>query len=336
MFTLKRICNRLGLYAHASKAILVFQILKTCMDSEDARRAIVEELVLREKKWLSLRRGRVANLPKCSDPVDLVLCLGEEQWYGPVSDSVDENATWYIRSVFVPHWERSAAQVPAENAEELIRWLCFLRVEEEFVTLHWRGFSFTEDQRSVYRARAQFKYWERIPILIGEVEKLFSTQLEQVDLQRLIIHDLWDKYRHDTEHYDWQDNRIRAEAGGVFLSARSAGGDAIDLHVRGVRRFTNALRKSIELELRERFHITLPNPEHFDEVILRTLIQDFGALSYEFALEDEEGTHLFRGHSYFGSKPNQSSADSFPHINLFVGYRSSMEQLDFLLGNLRD
>jgi len=182
------------------------------------------------------------------------------------------------------------------------------------------------------RYNSQFRYWEHVPELFDEIEGLTSARLESVNLYDLILHRLWDQYRHNPS-YQWLDRRIRAESGGVSLSART--GAIVEIEAGGIRRLAYTIRRSIELELNTGYGSGLPEPEAFDEVILRTLIREFGAVSYEFSLEDNAGNKLFRAHSYFGSKPEASSPDSFPHLHVYTMWRDDLGQLGFLLDQLR-
>ena len=117
------------------------------------------------------------------------------------------------------------------------------------------------------------------------------------------------------------------------MSARA--GAAVEIEIGGIRRLANTIRKSIQLELNTKYETSLPEPDKFDEVILRTLIREFGTLSYEFSLTDNDRNRLFRAHTYFGLKPDTSSQDAFPHINFYVSWRDDKEQFQFLLDHLR-
>lgn len=79
----------------------------------------------------------------------------------------------------------------------------------------------------------------------------------------------------------------------------------------------------------------MPKPEWIDDVILRTLIREFGALSYEFSLESTTGEKVFRAHSYFGSKVDSPTPDSFPHLQATISWGSDLDQIKFLLKHVR-
>ena len=118
----------------------------------------------------------------------------------------------------------------------------------------------------------------------------------------------------------------------TFLSAHA--GAVVEIEVAGIRRLAHTIRRSVEQELNVNHDLELPDPEDFDEVILRTLIREFGTLSYEFSLENQNGDRLFRTHSYFGMKPNSTSSDTFPHVNVYTTWRDDLGQLRFLLQHL--
>ncbi|WP_019500787.1 hypothetical protein [Pseudanabaena sp. PCC 6802] len=141
--------------------------------------------------------------------------------------------------------------------------------------------------------------------------------------------------------YQWQHLRIRAEASGVALNARSSGSSDID--VRGLQALSKQLAKSaiesLKLEGSE-------DSERFSDVesaILRTLIQEWGTKSYEFRLdrldlssEDELSSkeHVFKAHCYFGAKPSSKTPDIFIHLNCYLEYGGSHAALEFLINEL--
>jgi hypothetical protein len=235
-----------------------------------------------------------------------------------------------MRPVFLPHWEVQDDWTPS-SIQCKIRWMCFARVTDTAISLHWRGFSFSESAESASRG-AQFHYWEFVPELFREIEFLTGATLSFPSLSTLVLHTLWDKYRYDPS-YTWVDQKIRAEASGVSVNAH-AGSDT-ELEVNGIRRFANTIRKNVAYELESQFGSTLPAPERFDEVILRALIREYGALSYQLSLEHETQGKILRANFYFGSKPTAPSADSFPHFNILTTWRADLDQLRFLMDHLR-
>lgn len=335
---LKQICQTSNMSSSGHKSDLASR-LANFSHYERVQQAILESLIYRNKKWFSLKIGKVTRFPACSDPKILVIQEGNEEWYGPITPTFDNGARWYIRPVFIPHWSLppKIASTEVEGFSNkpdkfFIRWLCFARLTDSTISLHWRSFSHSDDVKSVNKQNSQFRYWEYIPPLFEEIEQLTNSRLRYINLHGIILQELWDTYRYDTDYFIWHDHRIRAESGGVSLSARAAVG-GVELDVKGIHRLARTVRRAIELELQSHHYTTLPEPEKFDEVILKTLIQDFGALSYEFSLDDKQGNTLFHGHSYFGSKPHQSSADAFPHVNLHIAKNDDLEQMRFLLNH---
>jgi hypothetical protein len=170
-----------------------------------------------------------------------------------------------------------------------------------------------------------------VPRLFSEFEGFVHANITPANLQELVLHVLWEKYRYDSS-YKWTDRRIRAEAGGVSLSARA--GAVTEINVGGIRHLARTIRASVETELSQKHRQLLPEPDSFDEAILRTLIREFGTLSYEFGIEESSGRPLFGAHAYFGSKPRTSSPDSLPHLNVHISKISEIEQLQFVLDHL--
>ena len=326
--TLQSICQEIGKSYGGSKPDLAQRIAEQCIGSQAIRKMIMQYLVGRDKGWFSVKTGRVLRKPECDDPAQLLLHEGERKWYGPIDYPSDSSACWYIRPEFLPHWE-----VPDDSTQVMqysIRWLCFARVVSRAISLHWRGFSHA-DSASALEHNSQFRYWEYVPGLFEEIEELTGAMVDSVNLHRLVLHELWDRYRYDPS-YRWLDRRIRAESGGVSLSAHA--GPIVEIEVAGIRRLAYTIRCSIEQELGTQYNIGVPEPEGLDEVILRTLLREFGALSYEFSLGDKDGNRLFRAHNYFGLKPETTSADSFPHSRVFTTWQNDLDQLHFLLHHL--
>lgn len=338
---LRRIARERSLRSGRNKGDYV-DIICEHIDQSNADRVasiILHHLLGRKRDWISIRLGRVKGIPQCTDPTELVFSRGNEQWYGPLSHPFDQEASWYIRPVYVEHWEREDHEDAARRFE--VRWLCFARVVEDVVSLHWRGFTHSESVGAASlgengRSRTyQFAYWEHIPTLITEFEALAEIQLQYAELHNLVLYDLWSKYQ-DNSDFQWRHQRIRAEAGGVALSAHAGGVVEVDLEdeSKGISKLATTIRRSVQRELETTYQQPLPNPEQFDHVILRTLIREYGALSYEFRLS-KEGTQILRAHTYFGSKKNSNTADMFPHLRVYISQRGDIDQLNFLLQHIR-
>ena len=326
--TLKDICRRLDLPTSGKRTEIIDRITSSEIGWDPRGGAILEGLVLRKRGWVTFKRGQVLSRPTCLNPAELVYSEGREEWYGPIMRPSDNEAHWYIRPVFIPHWETQdgAETVPQQC---VIRWLCFARVSEHMVSLHWRGFSFAETPSDSGGHSSQYPYWERATTIFDEIARLTDARVSQPDLHRLVLHALWERYRYDRS-CAWVDRRIRAESGGVSLSAHA--GAVTELSIGGIRRLANAIRGAIDADFQTQYQTSLPDPGRLEEVVLKSLIREFGTLSYEFSLEIG-GEKVFRAHSYFGLKPDSPSPDSFPHLNLFTTWRDDLEQLHFLLAH---
>lgn len=327
--TLKDISRRLDLPVSGKRAEFIDRIVSSSIGQNERSAAVLESFVLRRRGWVMFQTGRVPKLPDCLNPAELLYTEGREDWYGPIMRPLDTEARWYIRPVFISHWETpdGATSTPQQC---VIRWLCLARVSEHVLSLHWRGFSFAQSPSESGGRSSQYPYWEKVPSIFDEITRLTGARLSQPNLHNLILHALWERYRYDRSGR-WTDRRIRAESGGVSLSAHA--GAVAELDVGGIRRLANAIRRSISADFETKHQTTgQPDPDRLEEVVLRTLLREFGTLSYEFSLETGN-EKVFRAHSYFGLKPNASSPDSFPHLNIFTTWRDDLEQLHFLLGH---
>ncbi|MHC4619265.1 MAG: hypothetical protein ACYTEQ_16090 [Planctomycetota bacterium] len=329
---LKEIGQKLNLYTSGKKEDLSQHIaFVAAQDSQTpARKTIISYLFARPKKWVSLKTGWINEFPHLDDPQELVVSPGDEQWYGPITCYGDDvRARWYIHPVFIDHLIAlegdTSSFIPCK-----IRWLCFARLTRELASLHWRGFSYTDSTQHTAKGQSRFSYWEYVPQLFRKMEKLTRSELHYPDLHRLVLHDIWDKYR-GSLGYTWVDRRIRAESSGVNLSAYAGG--VLEFDAGGIYNLAQVIRRSVQQEMASKYQVDLPHPNRFDEVILRTLIREYGALSYEFHLE-QDSEIAFRAHTYFGHKKGTKTPDSFPHINFHVSHRSALEQLGFLVDHL--
>lgn len=338
MATLKNIAHSIGVRQTARSKSDLITLLTRKMDFNNLDRSsslIIEQLVARPKETISVKIGNIIKFPICDNPNVLITEDGQEKWYGPVKNpSDDKEALWYIRPQFIDYWDT------AENEEAprkfKARWLCFARLTSKSLSLHWRGFTYPNGPEAVENnaRRTQFAYWQYVPQLFLEFEKLIDTKLEYVNLHNIMLYYLWDKFL-DDEEYVWTHTRIRAESGGVSLNAHAGNTSDKDLNVGGILKLATTIRKAMENELLARHNFVLSQPDHFDNAILRTLIREFGALSYGFSLQRWGGV-IFKAHSYFGLKPNSQSSDSFPHMLVVYMDREVIEQLKFILLHAED
>lgn len=348
---LKNVCRDLGLQVSGVSRDLIIRIVNKFDDDPiTVQQAIAKSLITRTKSAIafkmipdgtSFQTGR--NLQ------DLVVSPGEKEWYGPVSRTDDEGAYWYVRPIFLPHSEMNEN---AENEEDriielVIRWNCFARIANGIVSLHWHGFTYQNPDTLNPRSRAQFPYWRHIPKLFIEMEELLGTRLINIRFHGLILDTVLEQYRRNPA-YDWNDDRIRAEAGGVALNARSGARNRSSevensendverdlLDTEGINYLAVTIRTAIQTRLLDHYGIDLPDPEEFDEEILITLIKKYGTQSYELQVQSRETGLLFRAHCYFGAKPNSYTPDAFAHFQLkAISRLSDLNQLNFLREHL--
>jgi hypothetical protein len=330
---LKGICLDLGLKISGDKNTLLNKIERQLVNNanKSSGEIVLQNLIKRNKKWFTFKMGQVKKFPILADPTEIVFATGKPAWYGPI---LVEEVNWYLRPYYANHWEVATESSKPEQYQ--IRWLCFARVTQDVVSLHWQGFTLAQEV-SFIEHEGQFPYWNYVPRFFDEIQKILNAQLAQPILHNLVLYDLWDKFRLNKD-YEWEDLRIRAESGGVSLSAKSAGrnvnGERDDeLDIKGIKH----LAKTLCLSTLKELNIFPANEElqfRLEESILRTLIREFGAKSYEFSLKDKQ-QNLLRAHFYFGMKPNAPGPDSFPHVNCYIGWRNDSDQLKFILQHLK-
>ena len=345
--TLRSICRKHGLrgYSGSGKRTLAELLARDAVNNSLLKQTILESVFGSFKNWLSIKSGKVGVVVNALDPIKLITEAGEEKWYGPVSVP-NEDGEWYIRPIFLPHWENLGSHEENANnngqrtlTESKVRWLCFARIASNYASIHWRGaYHSAEDARKAQGVKTQAATWQHIPKLFQELERMTQSRFDDIKLHQFVLFYLWEKYRYDKKNYEWNDIRIRCETAGVKLNARSSTGAKSDLdkkQIQGIKKLANTIRTAIFHELAQAENIVPQKSEFYDEVILRTLIQDFGALSYEFEIK-ANARKFFRTHSYFGMHPEQETPDAFAHMRIFKSYGTYLEQLKFLTQHLDD
>ncbi|MBI5298172.1 MAG: hypothetical protein HY869_22065 [Chloroflexi bacterium] len=330
LVTIKNICQAFGLSAVGRKTDLIGSIERFLEFNHEGGIEVLYGLIRRNKNWLTFKKGKVENFPHLNDPMKIVFSTGDERWYGPIQLPDDSSAAWYIRPTLIITWEMDGD--PPKPIARYVRWLMFAKVTSETLSFHWRGFTFATEEKHVKQA-SQFPYWNYVPNLIEEFEKIIGGKLDAPNLHDFVLHQLWENYRgHD--NFTWTDLRIRAESGGVSLNARSAGvSDGVEIDVKGISHLAHTLSLSVTRELG--ISLDLVGQRHLQESILQTLIRQFGAKSYEFSLQHDSET-LLKAHVYFGMKPNFPSADSFPHVNCHTSWKSDQDQLAFIIEQIEN
>jgi len=330
--TLRNICRDLRINQAGVKNFLIGYI-ESYLSSDPGFtgvQPILYNLIRRSKKWLTFKLGETSFSKTLNDPINLVYSEGMSEWHGPIILPEDVNAKWYIKPIFIPHWEFD--EVTKQPIRRAIRWLIYARLADEILSFHWQGFTHAIDEDSTNR-ESQFPYWSYIPGLIDEFEKIASVKLEFPNFHQLVLHQLWGYYRAQ-DSYKWTDLRIRAESGGVSLNAKSAGaGSDVEIDVKGINHLANTLSLSVLKELN--LKLDIPRQRHLQDSILQTIIRQFGAKSYEFSLE-HDSKKILKAHFYFGMKPNHPSPDAFPHINCHTSWKNDADQLAFIVDQIKN
>lgn len=337
MDVLRKLARQVGVSAGSnSKADLINLItrnIRTGYQDSIYLPKIVQLLVARPKESIAVKTGSVKLFPALESGNTIVVDPGRETWYGPIvcpDDAVE--ARWYIRPQLVDYWDL----LPGETDPKALkaRWLCFARVTESSISLHWKGFTYPNGPDGVVNSakRVQFPYWTFIPKFFDEIQEITQAKVEYVDLHNLLIHHLWDRYLEDG-NFKWTHTRIRAESSGVSLNAHAGISDN-DLNVNGILHLAQTIRIAVQRDLSAQGYF-IQSPGHIDNTILRTLIREYGALSYGFTLEEQRKI-IFKAHSYFGLKPTAKSPDSFPHIQVTYSDCNALEQLQFVLLQAKD
>ena len=293
--------------------------------------------------WLSIKIGLHLCTPTLNSPALLLSEFGEEGWYGPIQES-NQKKKWYIRTYksidYLLTKSGGTSQINSRN----IRWSIIAEVTENYVALSWDGFTFSPTAQERVES-TQFPFWQHIPGFFDELAKYCDGQWKHPNLQKIILHDMWDKYLNKSP-YRWKHLRVRAEASGLVINAHSAG--VQEVKVEGLQALSRHIAKSIlnKLDL-----VGDTNKiEDVEDAILLILIKEWGTKSYEFQLEREvvfddieldrsdkyQMENLFKAHCYFGLKPNSTTQDCLEHLKCIKGYYGgSIGALEFLLRELR-
>ena len=322
-----------------SKRPQIIEKISLLSDKIGVQNLIIKSLILRSRKWVTFKRSDIiVNSKDLQDANNLVQNTGESQWYGSIQLEEDPQAKWYIRPVFIDH--QFLQDGHSEPTKCKVRWLVFARIHEKFVSLHWNGFSHNEDEPELSNNQhnSQLAYWKYIPELFSEFQRKTGSVLRDIDLHDLILNKLWDTYRRN-KLYKWTDRKVRAEANGVFLNARSGGllELTIDNKEKGLGSLSTSIWKSIETEFKVKYpKLDIPEQNEFSDIILGTIIRGLGAISYEFGLQssDIDSEKIIRANCYFGSKPNDEGPDKFPHVRLYISQLNVLQQLQFLFQHI--
>ncbi len=335
-FTLQSLQPILSGSSRLKKAELAAEIANALEQGKVTPETILLEYVKQRKTWLSLKLGTHVLTPNLKPAALFLKEFGDDGWYGPIQEANQPHKKWYIRTHKI---DDSSNRADKRD----IRWSVIAEVAKDYVALFWNGFSLSSTISERIEA-IQFPFWHYIPEFIDELANHCQADWKLPNLHKLVLHDMWDKYLNksiDGIAYKWKHLRIRAEASGLAINARSAGVSEID--VRGLQALSERLANSVLQKLG-----LVGDPEKMsnaEDAILLTLIKEWGTKSYEFELDREltpseleaetlkkvTRKPLIKTHCYFGLKPNSKTQDSFLHLKC---YGSSTSVLEFLLKEL--
>ena len=311
-----------------------------------------EEILLpyvqQSRTWLSLKLGSSRINPNLNSAKSLLTEFGKDGWYGPIEDASQPKKKWYIRIYRSVDSVRRGTGIASKLDERYIRWSIIAEVGKEYAALSWDGFTYSSTTDEHIEQRTQFPFWNHIPGFFDELANHCQAQWVHPNLQKLVLHDMWDKYLNKSINgiaYKWKHLKIRAEASGLAINAQSSGIQEID--VRGLQALSQQLAQSVLNILG-----LSGDPEKMnnaEDAILLTLIKEWGTKSYEFELDRElmaneietdilkkvKLKHLFKAYCYFGLKPYSSTQDSLQHLKCYIRYYGgSTSVLEFLLKEL--
>ncbi|TBR60722.1 hypothetical protein B4U84_07670 [Westiellopsis prolifica IICB1] len=290
------------------------------LTSDDILLAYVKQ----PRTWLSLKLGKCARTPNLNSAASLLQEFGQDGWYGPIQEQNQPHKKWYIRTYKIDDSVRRGTGTDSQPDKRDIRWSVIAEVTKDCVALCWNGFTFN----SITNERtepSQFPFWHHISKFIDELANHCQADWKHPNLHKLVLHDMWDKYLNCIP-YKWRHLRIRAEASGLAINAHSAGVQEID--VKGLQALSEKLANSVLNKLG--LVGDSEKMSNAEDVILLTLIKEWGTKSYEFQLDREltateietetdklkkiKVKHLIKAHCYFGLKPNSTTQDSL-HMN---------------------
>lgn len=306
----------------ADKPAMARSLATAMLDDRLDAGVIVREACRDSRGWLALRIGPVRHKrPKLPSPKQFLTAFGTDNWYGPI----DDGATCYFiaaREAFDFRVDRETQKLRRYR----VRWHVVGEVTDTHAAFHWNGFSLNEDRKRP-QAPGQYPFWKHLPQMIEDLGAALGAQWSEPELGPLVLDDLWSRYA-ATHGYVWTHKRLRAERDGVALNAHSAskrmaGLEALTRSLAGAA--TDALKVTDTEQIRA-----------VEAALLRRLVQDGGAKSYEFSLDEDnqEQKPLFRAHCYFGGRPKEFGQDSFQHLNCYGRYGGSRGAAEFLFRHL--
>lgn len=301
--------------------------------------------------YLGLPQRDFEDPAQQSDSASFFTAFGKPKtWYGPVS-SPDGKTTWMVHAATIKHFVASEAGGVKNYRQARVRWHVIAEIGETYVALHWNNFSRIDDESIGHLE--QFEYWLYVPRILASLEALLGSSFDAPKLHTLVLDKLLTKYDGDPD-FNWHHLRVRAEAEGIALSARTGAAKISEIDISGIRGFTRALAVAAANVFGKKADSDAVDKT--EKAILRTLLHEWGTLSYEFLLERNDATphsesdddeadddddantevEAFRGHLYFGAKPEGKGPDQLPHCKCFKRFGGSAGARRFLLRHLED
>jgi hypothetical protein len=295
----------------------------------------------KNRPWLSFQKGTYAITPNLQNPNELLTSFGADGWYGPIEDNEFEQV-FYIRTFTVPYYSEVESEGEWKIERYKIRWHAVARIRKDHVAIKWDGFTTNPTNNSTSRKNVnnQFPFWNHISNFLEELAIEVQADWSSIKLRELVLHDLWNKYRKATNgeaEYIWKHLRIRAESDGVALNAHTSG--IADIDINGIQSLSEELASAVLKAVKPEYDDS--DVKASEDAILKTLIQEWGAKSYEFELElkeiKKEGASfkkIFRAHCYFGLSKSRNNQDSLQHLKCYSKYGGSDGCLTFLLSHI--
>lgn len=322
--TLQKILSYSG-----SKEDLAFDLAERFTRNKISADKIIKYYAEQGRQWVAYKYGTLGKLnTKNVAPISEYLSdFGKNgQWYGPVN--LADNSSVFIKSSYNSFFQIIGSGEAKETIKALVRWPIIAKVNADYISFHWNGFSSNTAER--IDTKTQFDFWNSVPQAFNEIEEIVGGEYEYPIVNKLILNNIWNKYLPNKE-YEWKHLAVRAESAGVALNARSAG--VKDINVKGLLALANRLSNSVVdgAKLCERCSSEkIKLVSEIENVVIKTLIQEWGTKSYEFSL-DNKNKRIFRAHCFFGSKPGSTTQDQFPHFKAYKQYGGDSKIIDFLI-----
>ena len=332
-----------------SKTESVDHVVGRIMSGDVAHEDVVLEFCKLPRMWLCIATCDYFETSAQQGGAEAFLTdFGTGGWYGPFSESAEDEDKWWICAEPIIHEVLEASFGEERTYKKMAyRWHIIAHVqprkdlEKCVVSLHWFGFN--HDERGTNEAGGtgrpksqQFDYWNHIPKLLGELPTIVAgTSLgraEPVELHNLVLHELMDLYEGDPEK-KWEHLKVRAESDGIAMNTTSSPAQGAEIEIAGIRQLTSTLAtsslKAMSLSA-ESDEAKLKQHSLVERALLRTLVREWGTRGYEFKMRWEE--KQIRGYFFFGGQ--KLGPDQLTHIKTYKHDGWSSRTRDFVVSHL--